>query len=368
MNEELILKLVEPYVKDGYITYKQFDNIFNFLSRKEQYIVSDLLFIHNINLCDESNQKIILENHEKEIGSPEIDYDSKEFEILYDENLFKDSKSISNQSNNLMVNRKIKQSNEILCTLIQDGNLQAKQDLCVKNKKLVDKYAIPYTSYYGNHLDFEDIEQVGFLGLIKAAEKFDVSKGNAFSTYAVYWIRQAIVREIYDNGFAIRIPVHMMDHINKVTRLDNSFAVKGIRYEERLKLISDEIGYPQEFVEQCLVIRRNYLSYSSLDIPIGEEEEMKIGEVLTDKEVPLVEEIVESHLLREALENAISTLKEREEEVLRLRYGFDDGRQRTLEEVGHEFNVTRERIRQIEAKALSRLRHPSRSRKLKDFL
>lgn len=363
--------MVEPYVKDGAITYTEFDNLFNFLSRKEQYLVSELLFVHHINLCDDNGQEMIIEDSSEE--EIELSYfeevdDVNEFEVLYDESIFKDSKSTDNGNGFLVVNHNVKQSNEILCKLIQEGSLQAKQDICIKNQRLVDKYAISYTNYYGNHLDFEDIEQAGFVGLLKAAEKFDITKGYVFSTYAVYWIRQAIVREIYDNGFVIRVPVHMMEHINKVTCLDNKYGAQKIPYEERIELISQEVGFYKEFVEQCLVIRRNFLSYSSLNTPLGEEEDIELEEFITDKEAPLVEDIVSSHILREQLEEAISTLKEREQKVLRLRFGLDDDKKRSLEEIGKEFNVTRERIRQIEAKALRKLRQPLCSKKLKDFL
>ena len=365
MNQEIILHMAKPYVKDESITYTEFEKIYSMLSLKEQYVVSEILYKNGINLVDENESinkdSYILDTEE------EIDDEDESFEILYDQFLFKDKDASETASSFLLVNKDVKQSNDILCTLIQEGNKQALQDLCIKNKRLVDKYVLAYQKRYGNRLDFEDLEQVGFVGLIKAAKRFDYRQGTAFSTYAVFWIKQSISREIMDNGYAIRIPVHMMERINKVVACDNAYYSKGLELNDRILAIAQELSLSKEAVIECLVLKNNYLSYSSLNASVGDEEETELGELLPEESMPSVEEIVVNKALREALENAISTLKPREQNVLRLRFGFDDNKLRTLEEVGQVFNITRERIRQIEDKALRKLRQPSCLKFLKDF-
>ncbi len=363
LREDIILQMVQPYVKDGAITYDEFDGVFDILSLKEQYAVTDVLYSNGINLID---KHIEISDLNLE-AITEIENDSNnEFEILYDESLFKDV-GFSEADENLTISKEIKQSNEVLCNLIQRGNRQAIQDLCIKNKRLVDKYVLLYQKRYGNRLDFEDLEQVGYVGLIRAAQKYDANQGTVFSTYAVFWIRQAITREIMDNGYAIRIPVHMMERINKVISIDNSLGSKGLNLSERMKTISDELGLSYEEVKECLIIKNNYLTYSSLNSPIGEDEESELGDLLPVDETEQTDEVAMQIFLREQLQEVLQTLTEREQKILVLRFGLEDGHARTLEEVGQLFNVTRERIRQIEEKALRKMRHPSRSRKLKDY-
>ena len=363
LREDIILQMVQPYVKDGAITYDEFDGVFDILSLKEQYAVTDVLYSNGINLID---KHIEISDLNLE-AITEIENDSNnEFEILYDESLFKDV-GFSEADENLTISKEIKQSNEVLCNLIQRGNRQAIQDLCIKNKRLVDKYVLLYQKRYGNRLDFEDLEQVGYVGLIRAAQKYDANQGTVFSTYAVFWIRQAITREIMDNGYAIRIPVHMMERINKVISIDNSLGSKGLNLSERMKTISDELGLSYEEVKECLIIKNNYLTYSSLNSPIGEDEESELGDLLSVDETEQTDEVAMQIFLREQLQEVLQTLTEREQKILVLRFGLEDGHARTLEEVGQLFNVTRERIRQIEEKALRKMRHPSRSRKLKDY-
>lgn len=363
MNENIILNMALPYVKNESITYVEFDKIYSMLSIKEQYGVAEILYRNGINLVDE-NEVLNEDAYILDVGNAD---DEDNFDILYDESIFADS-GIYDDSGPLLVNRNIKQSNDILCKLIQEGNRQAVQDLCIKNKRLVDKYVLAYQKRYGNRLDFEDLEQVGFIGLIKAAQKFDFQQGTAFSTYAVCWIKQSISREIMDNGYAIRIPVHMMERINKVVRLDNVYLGDGMSLQDRINEISKELDLSEEAVRECFVLKNNYLSYASLNAPVGDEEETELGELLPEDGVPSVEDIVADRALRESLEAVILTLREREQMVLRLRFGLDDNRVRTLEEVGKEFSITRERVRQIEKKALRKLRHPSRSKKIVDFL
>lgn len=359
LNESIILQMVDKFVKDGAITYDEFDSLFSILSIKEQYAVTDILYKNGINLVDEHLMDYTL-------SIDDIDIRQEDKSQLYDDTVFRD---VGMQDDEILtINEEIKQSNDILCALIQQGNKQALQDLCMKNKRLVDKYVCAYQKYYGNRLDFEDLEQVGYMGLIKAAQKFDLSQGAAFSTYAVYWIKQTISREIMDNGYAIRIPVHMMERINKVIRLDNSLGGEGYDFYSRLELIADELALSIEEVKECLILKKHYLTYASLNAPVGEDEESELGEFLPQEEALGTDEQVFAHLLREDLESIIATLTVREQKILRLRFGFDDGKVRTLEEIGQMFNVTRERIRQIEAKALRKLRHPSRLRRIKDYI
>jgi RNA polymerase primary sigma factor len=363
MNEEIILNMAIPYVKDGSITYEEFDNIYTMLSLKEKYGVVEILYRNGINLID-ADERIDADTF---VLNDDTDSESENFDILYDESIFKDDAGAA-EADILLVNQNIRQSNNILCSLIQEGNKQAEQDLCVKNKRLVDKYVTIYQKRYGNRLDFEDLEQVGFIGLIKAAQRFDFKQGTTFSTYAVWWIKQAISREIMDNGYAIRIPVHMMERINKVVRLDNKYLGQGMEEQERLEAISVELNLTIEDIRECLILKSNYLSYVSLNAPVGEDETTELGEFIPENEGKSVEDVITDRALRETLERVISTLKPREQEILRLRFGFDDDRERTLEEVGEMFGVTRERIRQIEAKALRKLNLPSRSERIKDFL
>ncbi|MGN0384385.1 MAG: sigma-70 family RNA polymerase sigma factor [Lachnospiraceae bacterium] len=371
MNVHLILGMAEPYVKDGSITYDQFENIYSMLSLREKYDVTEILYKNGIDLVAEEERTdkddFILE---AEIDEDDFDEDVEgvqdSFSVLYDTALFKDSNYNPDIPETLVVNRNVKQSNEILCTLIQQGNLQAMQDLCVKNQRLVDKYAAAYSKKYRHHLDFEDLKQVGFMGLIKAAQKFDIKLGYSFSTYAVWWIKQAISREIMDNGFAIRIPVHMMERINKIAAMENKFT--DCIHEECIQKIADEMGMSEEAVRECMILKTNILTYSSLNASVGEEEDSELGDFIPSKDVQSVEDIVTSRELRRCLDEVLETLKDRERQVLRMRFGLDDGKPRTLEYVGQKFGVTRERIRQIEAKALRKMRHPTKSKKLKGFL
>ena len=216
-------------------------------------------------------------------------------------------------------------------------------------------------------MDSDDLKQVGFLGLIKAAQKFSIHQGTAFSTYAMYWIKQSISREIMDNGYAIRIPVHMMERINKVAAIDNRLSIEHVDLQSRIHMIALELDLTEEDIIECLVLRKNYLAYASLDVPIGEDEESLLGDFIPTDEEDSVESIVFGHELHNTLAETLSTLTARERTILELRFGWNDAKPHTLEEVGKEFNVTRERIRQIEAKALRKMKHPSRSGKLKPF-
>lgn len=369
LNEEIILKMVKPYVRNKSITYFEFDNIFNFLSRKEQYEVANILDRNDISLraedTDEDNDYDEIFNEGNPIGSDNT-VTAEDFEVLYDD-VFLDDYGSEVKSDYSPVYKEVKQSNDILCRLLQEGNEQAKRDLCIKNKRLVDKCVNIYGKAFGNNLPFDDLEQAGMIGLLKAANKFDYSKGYQFSTYATWWIRQSISREIMETGFVVRIPVHMMEAVAKVTTLDNKNAALGMDFQERIDAIQSETNFSSDKVMYCLMLRNNFLSNSSLNTPVGEEEDIEIQDMLYDEECPTVEEMIELSDLQKRLSDILDTLTERESNIVILRFGLLDGRAMTLEEIGHRYNVTRERIRQIEAKALRKLRHPSRSKKIKDY-
>lgn len=341
MNSQYILKTIRPFVREDKLTYDDFDKVFGFLPRKEQYSIAD-------SIQDDLHIELV-----DELAETTTEAVDAEIEPL-----------IVRQA------REIKMPNKLLIRMIQDGDKQARQDLCVKNRGLVESIASRcerHEKNFNTQLTFEDLTQEGFVGMLKAAERFDFSKETEFSTYATFWIEQAIQRAIYDTGLVIRLPVHLVEKIKTLNRLEKKFLQQGFSLRRRIELIAKETGWELEDVRHLFALSAAHLNITSLDAPVGEESDAPLENFIPDEKSTL-EDDVELLLLREQIDAALSTLTEREQEVLKLRYGLEDGQERTLEDVGKIFNVTRERIRQIEAKALRKLRHPDRSKKLRDFL
>ena len=338
MNLDYLLKKIRPFVVDNQLTYDDFDKIFGQLPRREQYPI-----------CYAIQNELGIELVD-EIDEPPVEDVPAEIASLI-----------------VRLPHEIKVPNKFLVRLIQDGDEQARQDLCIKNSGLVGKFAVRYHKGFHGHLELDDLMQEGYDGMLKAAEKFDFAKDTQFSTYASWWIEQKISRAIYDTGLTIRLPVHIVEKIRKATKLDKEFQMRDIGLRERLDLIAQEMNITAEEVRELFRLRDVYTNMKSLDMPVGEDSDTPLAELIISEENP-TDDAVTLVLMREQLDAILATLTQRERAVLSLRFGLLDGHERTLEEVGKKFNVTRERIRQIEAKALRKLRHPARSKKLRDFL
>ena len=346
MDEDYIFKLAAPYAKHGLMTYEDFENVFEDFERREQYEICEILYESGIELVDEVPQEIFVEEIKPSV---------------YEESP-------------LPVKKSVAMSNETLVNLIQDATdyetrMQALQDLCQKNIKFVYNFAKKYENFLGNYLELEELVQEGFIGMLRAVETFDRRKGYKFLTYAGYYIKAYLRRAIMDIGFRVRVPVHMQESIAKVIELDIKFYMEGDEdFQSRVKRIVDEMDLSENSVLEIFKIRDMFLIQISLDMPIGEDGDTTLGEFIPYEAPESIEDKVLKTTLAEELNEVLDTLTEREKEVLELRFGLHDGRLRTLEEIGKKFKLTRERIRQIEGKALRKLRHPSRSKKLKEFL
>ena len=346
-------ELIERGKKRGYLTYKEITDAFFEveITPEELEILYDKLEKETIELVEDMDKEL----EDIEISKEELEDLSVPEGISIDDHVKMYLKEIGK------VDLLSPERETELARRMADGDAEAKKYLAEANLRLVVSIA---KRYVGRGMLFLDLIQEGNLGLIKAVDKFDYTKGYKFSTYATWWIRQAITRAIADQARTIRIPVHMVETINKLVRVSRQL-VQELGREPTPEELAKELNMSVEKVREISKISQEPVS---LETPIGEEEDSHLGDFIPDDDAPAPSEAASFVLLKEQLVDVLDSLTDREAKVLRLRFGLDDGRQRTLEEVGTEFNVTRERIRQIEAKALRKLRHPSRSKKLKDFL
>lgn len=357
LNREYILEAIRPYLtKDKKLRESDFNRLFSDLTRKEQYQIIEILIDADIDYVDDE-------------ASPPIDQKSiiDIFTEIESESIVETKKSHAAPKSTL--GRDAKQllglKNEQLCALYQQGDPLALEALVLKNEKFVYRDALALSKQFKqDSLTIDDIVQYGNIGLIAAADRFDVTRGFSFSTYAGHWIKQSITRNIIDHAYLIRLPVHVMERARRFwgVRAAHPNFTEAELIEEIITL-----GYATSAKEirHLLNLGDLYLNTTSLNVLVGEDEETELEEFIPSDSS--VEDVVEQTFLRESLENVLSTLTPREEKILRLRFGFDDGIERTLEDVGKMFNVTRERIRQIENKALRKLRHPSRTKHIRDF-
>lgn len=354
VNKKQIIKyIMTKGKKDGFLTYKDITDAFEEVDITPEQLekLFDLLEKEGIEIVKDMEKEL----EEIEVSKEELEDLSVPEGINIDDHVKMYLKEIGK------VNLLSADEETDLAKRMAEGDEEAKKKLAEANLRLVVSIA---KRYVGRGMLFLDLIQEGNLGLIKAVDKFDYTKGYKFSTYATWWIRQAITRAIADQARTIRIPVHMVETINKLVRVSRQL-VQELGREPSTEELAKELNMSVEKVREISKISQEPVS---LETPIGEEEDSHLGDFIPDDDAPVPADAASFVMLKEQLVEVLKTLTPREEKVLRLRFGLDDGRQRTLEEVGKEFNVTRERIRQIEAKALRKLRHPSRSKKLKDYL
>jgi RNA polymerase primary sigma factor len=351
----LTKKEIKEYFKDIDLTEEQIDKVVKYL---EGHGI-DVIDIPDTDADSEFDNILLLKDDDIDLEEEEIDVENIDLSVPEGVGVDDPVRMYLKEIGKVPL---LSAEEEIeLAKQMEKGSERAKQQLAEANLRLVVSIA---KRYVGRGMLFLDLIQEGNLGLIKAVEKFDYTKGYKFSTYATWWIRQAITRAIADQARTIRIPVHMVETINKLIRVSRQL-LQELGREPTPEEIAEQMDLSVDRVREILKISQEPVS---LETPIGKEEDSHLGDFIQDDNVPVPADAAAFTMLREQLEEVLNTLTDREQKVLRLRFGLDDGRARTLEEVGKEFHVTRERIRQIEAKALRKLRHPSRSRKLRDYL
>lgn len=382
LDKEIILKTCKPYLKDNVISIKDFNNLYGMLNVTKKNIILDILVEHNISLVDEDNK--VIKNLEQdltdinmvdfdyllEINKQNIERDDIEYDTIDDddneESCIKDSITKEEklpQIHNLR-SKQYEILNKILCTEIQNRNEDAKEKICQTNHNLVYGIARYYVNYYNNKLEIDDLFQAGMIGLLKAAEKFDIKMNTAFSTYATFWIRQNIIRTILDTGLEIRVPVHMIETINKVMR--ESFLLDEKDYNSN-EIIAEKLSIPIETVNKSKYLFNYILNITSLDDELGYEDTNTLKDIIADKKTQLPEKIMLEHKLYKYLISILNELPLREKTIIENRFGLKRDSQ-TLEEIGQKYGLTRERIRQIEVKVLKKLKVKAKKLKLEDYI